>query len=217
MTVLTQGQVKGILARKGFTAESPAQISQAVRVFQDAWRLPYMVGGVRHTVPLVVDEKVGPLTSAALLESDRLARAGEPDLAPHFSFAEFACPCKGSCHGCRGIVVAGSLVDGAVLLRKMYYPDGLHIISAYRCPGKNEAVDGASSSMHLFGAGMDFAPRVSTAAMRKLGAFSGIGTNRRSGKASHADTRGMARATAPVPPNVTGGTVRVPTTWFYNR
>ncbi len=209
MTVLTQGQVKGILARKGFVVENPAQISQAVRVFQDCYRL----GGV----PLKVDEIVGPLTSAALLDSDRRARAGQPDAAPHFSFREFGCPCKGRNAGCRGIVVVGALVDGLSLLRTVHYPDGLHIISGYRCPDKNASVEGASSSMHLYGAGSDIAPRVSTAAVRKLGAFSGIGTNKRSGKVSHVDTRGVARATAPVPPNVTGATLRIPTLWTYAR
>jgi len=209
VSVLTLGQTAGILGRKGFTASTGAQITQAVRVFQDAYRL--------GNIALKVDGIVGPLTSTALLESDRRLREGHADAATHFSFDEFTCTCRGTHPGCRGILVAGALIDGLSILRTVHYPDGLHVISAYRCPAKNAAVEGAQSSMHLYGAAADIAPRVSTAAVRKLGVFSGIGTNQRSGKVSHVDARGVARATAPRPPNATGATLRIPTLWNYPR
>lgn len=209
MTVLNPGQVADVLGRKGFRVATTGQVTQAVQVFQDAWRLGPL---------LTIDGKVGPLTTAALLESDRRYRAGRTDCSDHFSFGEFACPCRRSHRTCRGIVVAGALVDGLEALRGAAYADGLHLVDVYRCPEHNAGTDGSSGgSMHLYGAAADVAPRVKPAALDRLRAFSGRGWNTSSGKVSHVDVRGMGRNAAVRPPNPTGSTVVRPAGWTYAR
>ena len=92
------------------------------------------------------------------------------DLSPHFDSSEFRC------RHC-GVVKrpAPALVDALERLRAIAYPDGLRIVSGYRCPEHNARIGGASRSQHLYATAADIEPRVPLDRVKAMKGFSGIG------------------------------------------
>lgn len=90
-------------------------------------------------------------------------------LSPHFDAAEFACP------HCHVALVRDELLS---LLERLRARVGkpLHIVSGYRCPVHNAAIDGATDSMHMYGAASDLLPGLVSSAMARSSGAKGIGT-----------------------------------------
>lgn len=131
------------------------------------------------------------------------------DLSEHFSRAELACRhCRTLPARAPGLPV---LVDGLEALRALAYPAGLVLASGYRCPDRNAAVGGATSSQHLHAAAADVPLVAELAKVVALRRFSGIGWQMVGGRklVRHVDVRHASGH------NTTGGTVRRPTTWEY--
>ena len=108
-------------------------------------------------------------------------------ISDNFRFNEFACKCRGY-SGCRGIKLDIKLVKALETVRDEYYPNGLPIVSAYRCAQHNAAVGGAKESQHLTGKAADIPAKIPHTA-NWPGEIRGIGYDRRSGKVRHIDTR----------------------------
>jgi zinc D-Ala-D-Ala carboxypeptidase len=107
------------------------------------------------------------------------------DLSAHFSRSEFACPCCGIAK------VDAALVAVLERIRAAHYPEGLRIVSGYRCPTHNAAVGGAAASQHLRARAADIVPRITPAQARACGAR-GIGIAH-TGEVVHVDV-GPTRA-----------------------
>lgn len=107
------------------------------------------------------------------------------DLSAHFSRREFACPC------CGVAKVSPALVRLLERIRAAHYPQGLRIVSGYRCSRHNAAVGGASASQHMQGGAADISPRMTLAQAQALGAR-GIGVQDATGLVVHVDV-GPAR------------------------
>lgn len=188
------------LTRLGWKPTDTTKLARAVADFQRGWNL----GPV-----LAVDGKAGPKTRAALQVSlDRLA-AHKPTASAHFSFAEFRCSCGGRYDGCAVVRVHRGLLQSLEQLRTSYYPRGLTIVSGYRCPRRNQAVGGASSSQHMYGAAADIPPVVPRTTLAKRRLVAGIGYKRSNGLVSHVDRRDLSGN------NTTGATLDRPTVWVY--
>jgi len=100
--------------------------------------------------------------------------------SPHFSAREFACP------HCGVALVRPRLLEALEYLRRIR---GLPIVivSGYRCPPHNEAVNGARNSQHMYGAAVDIHAGVCTTAEARHAGFIGIGT--KGGVPVHLDVR----------------------------
>lgn len=167
-----------------------------IRGFQQAYALGR---------PLAVDGIAGPLTRAAI----DTCLAADGRISAHFHAREFACRCGGRQPGCKRVVVH----RGLLLALEAYRDLGtspLALRSGYRCPRHNRAVGGASASMHRVGWAADVPGRYTVAEVRALGAFSGIGYSRSTGRVLHVDTRHLAGRF-----NLTGATLTRPTIWTY--
>jgi hypothetical protein len=112
-------------------------------------------------------------------------------LSPHFSSAEFACPC------CGLDAVAPALVAALEELRAKLGGQPIRVTSGFRCASHNAAVGGARSSQHLAGRAADVAVTGLTGveiydAARLVPAFRGFGV---AGGYCHLDVRqlGLAR------------------------
>jgi len=142
---------------------------------------------------LVVDGVVGPATTAAL----ERCTAEKGHLSEHFRFREFGCP------HCGWIKVHWSLPAGLETYRAQLSPNGVEVVSGYRCPDHNREAGGASNSQHLYGTAADVAPIADVPRVRALQMFSGI-EYRADGRVYHVDTRHLG------PNNTTGSTVANP-------
>lgn len=196
---MTPTQVDAALKSLGWRIRNTTDRTYAVTDFQRGWNLG---------VALVIDGKPGPKTQAALSLSLKNKAAGKGTASAHFSFSEFACKCGGRYTTCRRIRVHRGLLSSLEKLRPLY-GNGLAVASGYRCPRHNDAVGGAGSSQHLYGAACDVPPVLKTAKVAGLRAFSGIGYKRSNGLVSHVDVRHLSGN------NTTGGTPDRPTTWVY--
>lgn len=104
----------------------------------------------------------------------------------HFRASEFACP------HCHVALVRPRLLTSLERLRfRIRQP--IPIVSGYRCPVHNRAVDGARNSQHMYGAAADIPERLATIHDAELAGFTGIGS--RGVWAVHVDVRdgGAAR------------------------
>lgn len=200
--VLTRDEAATILRGLRFRVDTTRQLRQAVEVFQDSFRLA--------PAPLRVDGVVGPVTTSALaLAEDRLRRR-QSTMSAHFSYAEVACHCRLAYRDCRGVLVDGALVDALEQLRAHFYPHGMAIASAYRCPGKNEVTAGAADdSQHQHGTAADITRAVPTARVQALALFSGIGSGADSHLVRHVDVRHAGSS------NPTASTPHHPALWTY--
>lgn len=98
---------------------------------------------------------------------------GGRDLSKNFTYAEFACP------KCGKADVDPALVEALQELRD-HIGQPVIVTSGYRCPVYNQAVGGASDSLHLEGKAADIFVRGYTAVelyrlARQIPAFTGIG------------------------------------------
>lgn len=114
----------------------------------------------------------------------------------HFRFAEF------KSHGNGWIKLNRQLVNGLEAYRQLVR-HGITIVSGYRDPAYNASIGGATQSQHMSGNAADIAPEVSTARVRALRKFNGIGFQGTSGLVRHVDV------------GHTWGTVSAPITWVY--
>ena len=197
---LTRDQAVAILRALGWRVRSTGEYPQVVENFQRGWNLG---------VALRVDGDVGPNTSAALRESERRLRAGQPTASAHFAFTEFRCQCGGRLADCQRIWVIRPLLASLETLRSRFYPRGLVITSGCRCTQHNRAVGGASQSQHLFGSAADIPYAATAARVAQLRTFAGIGKSARTSLVRHADRRDVSGH------NTTGGTTIHPTVWNY--
>lgn len=197
---LTPTQATAILRQLGWRVRTSGEFRQVVENFQRGWNLG---------AALQVDGDVGPLTSGALRESERRARAGLATASAHFSFTELRCRCGGRFSDCQRIWVRRPLLASLETLRARFYPHGLVISSGCRCTQHNRAVGGASQSQHLFGAAADIPYAATATRVMQLRAFAGIGKSARTSLVRHVDRRDASGH------NATGGTTSRPTVWNY--
>lgn len=97
--------------------------------------------------------------------------------SPHFSLAEFDCPCP-ACRGTHGGVLI-ELVDALEELRSLIGRP-IFVNSGWRCAAHNAAVGGSPRSQHLLGRAADIFVQGLTgpvlyAFARRIPAFRGIG------------------------------------------
>lgn len=195
---MTRANLIGALKTLGWNPRDEASLQAAIADFQRGWNLGD---------PLLVDGKNGPRTRVAIRTSLARRKAGQPDASAHFSFAEFACTCRGRYPSCRRIRVHRALLEALEAYRSVVGP--VSVVSGYRCPARNKAVGGATSSQHVYGAAADIARQAKTSVLARLRRFSGIGYQASSGLVQHVDVRHLSGN------NTTGGTPDRPTTWRY--
>lgn len=147
-----------------------------VKDFQATWNLG---------PALKVDGIVGPKTTAAIEES--VSRGGL--ISPHFRATEFLCHCGMRRNGCHGIIAWRYLLASLETYREHFAPNGLTIVSGYRCPEHNRAVGGATDSMHLYGLAADVPGAAAWGRVRALDVFAGIGYSPSTGRVVHVDRR----------------------------
>lgn len=147
---------------------------------------------------LLIDGHAGPQTCAAL--SGSLYLGGKA--SPHFTFREFAS--KGN----HWIRTNRHLIRGLEQIRERYGP--FSPVSGYRDPSYNHSIGSVPNSQHVYGNASDIPASlgVTLSAVKRLGAFSGLGIKRSNGRVIHVDVRHLG-------PNTTGGTVSNPTVWYY--
>lgn len=173
--------------------------TNSVRLFQESWALG---------IALKVDGIAGPKTLAAYHGSLNRKTLGKPTASEHFWFTEFACRCGRKT--CARIKVQRDLILALEKLRDVGFPRGLEIVSGYRCPDYNRAIDGALDSQHMYGTAADIPAVLPASTVVKLDIFSGIGANGSiHGKVRHVDVRHLG------PKNATEGNPIRPTRWAY--
>lgn len=193
----TMAQATTILRNLGFRVRTSGEFRQQLASFQ---------GGFNLGTWLSTDGVLGPRTSVALGKADANRRSGRPTASPHFSFSEFRCTCGGTYGNCRGVLVRRELL--ASLEKYRARVGSVSIVSGYRCPSRNKAVGGASSSQHMYGTAADVGYRLSDTQVRALKAFTGIGRSGSTRMVRHVDRRDCGH-------NLTGGSLAHPTTWNY--
>lgn len=154
-----------------FPTLNPVRRSEAIKQFQ-------------NLVGLIPDGKYGVKTTFKMVEVLR----NDCRVSDNFRFIEFQCKCGGKYSACRGIKLDVKLVHALEMIRTAYYPEGLTIVSAYRCAGHNKAVGGANASMHLTGKAADI-PAKAHLKEPWPAEVHGLGYNRKDGKVRHVDTR----------------------------
>jgi len=103
----------------------------------------------------------------------------------HFKAREFACP------HCGVALVRPRLLTSLERLRaRIRQP--IVIVSGYRCPVHNPAVDGAADSQHMYAAAADIRPQLATVHDAEMAGFVGIGY--RGIWAVHVDVRDGGKA-----------------------
>lgn len=144
MADLTRAQAKTILYNLGWRVNTSSRLSQAIRDFQAGWNLG---------AALAVDGNVGPNTSAAMRLSEARRRAGRTTASANFSFTTVRCRCGGKYASCRRIFQKRKAFQMMERYRAANGP--FSVVSACRCPSRNRAVGGSSSSRHVSGLACD--------------------------------------------------------------
>jgi Peptidase M15 len=197
-TTMSIQQAKTMLRAIGFDNAS-RQFTTAVKGFQTGWNLG---------PALRVDGDFGPLTSAALAKSFARHRKGQSTMSAHFSYSEFRC--KGTAiPECRRIWALRTHVRRLEAYRAKIGNKPVRIVSGCRCKQRNQAVGGAKSSQHLFGAASDIQGLVTVAQRREMKLFAGLGFQQSTNKVVHVDSRDVSGH------NTTNGSPAHPTTWKY--
>ena len=194
----TQAQATGILRALGFRVRTTSEYVQQLRSFQ---------GGYNLGTWLTVDGQLGPKTTAALARSNYNRLHRKPTASAHFSFTEFRCTCRGGYSNCRVVLVRRELLQSLEKYRVRVGP--VSIASGYRCPRRNAAVGGATSSQHMYGVAVDIGYKMSASGLAAMHIAAGIGKSRSSGLVRHFDRRDIGGH------NLTGGTLSRPTIWGY--
>ena len=87
----------------------------------------------------------------------KLDKTKNIQLSKHFSSTEFICRCS----DCTDNFIDDTLIQKLELVRDSY-GDVIVINSGFRCPTRNAAVGGVSSSTHCSGLGVDIRPKLNT-------------------------------------------------------
>ena len=187
MSTLSRSQATTILRNLGWRIRTTTEYTAVVKRFQGGWNLG---------PALAVDGSVGPATSAALLLSESRRRAGKPTASAHFSFSEVACRCGGKFSSCPRIWQKRSafrMMEGY----RSKSGEALDVISACRCPSRNAAIGGSSTSRHLTGRACDVAPHFSVATVKSWRVATHIGYGSSSRKVKHIDNGPQATTDSP--------------------
>lgn len=187
MAVTTQADVTAALRSMGWRTRTAAETTRSIKDYQ---------GGYNLGAALAVDGIAGPATKGALTKS--LAAGGA--LSAHFKAGEFACKCGGRYSACRRIWVTRTQLRALEVYRAKVGPTSL--VSGCRCPSHNKAVGGASASQHMAGKAADIPGALTTASVKALRVFTGIGYKSSTGRVVHVDTR--------------PGSTSAPTVWAYS-
>jgi hypothetical protein len=179
-TLISQQTARLILDHLGWNVDSDQRFAQALKNFQQGWRL-----GPRLELTGHVDHR----TSLALQMSQARHHDGEPDASEHYSFKDCRCHCGQTKPNCEGIKVIRPLLVSLDRYVDTFHPANPRLVDVYRCPDHNAEVGGTSQSQHLFGAAADIHQLVRTQALVAARLFSGIGTNPANGLVDHVDRR----------------------------
>lgn len=184
-TTLTTAEQKAFLRRLGLPAATPLSRRSSWRKFQRASAWASYDPAARKVGPLKVDGKCGPATTTHA----RVSTNNGYRISPHFRLAEFACGCGGTRRGCKRVWYSRNMVRELEDIRRDLYPEGLTILSGYRCRAYNATLPGSSKdSAHLDGYAADIPQRHNAGAFRMRG-FRGIEVRRASGLVSHVDLK----------------------------
>lgn len=186
-TVEAYKAFQGLLNANGFPVGKPdGVVGPMTRA--GALRFQRAFAGGRRGLPLL--ERTGAVDDATLRAATEL-----PHLSAHFRSTEFRCKC-GHCH--RAWVLRELIVALEGYRRALGGP--VTVVSGYRCPNHNKRVGGAKASQHCYaapdtsGAAADIAGQLSTAQVKTLGLFGGIGFKASTGKVTHVDVRQVSKS-----------------------
>ena len=146
--MLSRAQTIVILRNLGWRVRTTSELTQCVKNFQAGWNLG---------AALVVDGKIGPKTSAALLLSEKRRRAGKGTASANFSFLEVRCQCGGKYRSCQRIWTKRATFQ---MMERYRVKSGrpMKVVSGCRCPSHNAAVGGSPTSRHPMGLACDVKP-----------------------------------------------------------
>jgi zinc D-Ala-D-Ala carboxypeptidase len=146
----------------------------ALKAFQLGWN-PMPTDGYSW---LTVDGQYGPLTARALALSVYTGGL----CSAHFRWREFACK------HCGEISVNRVLLQALEVIRTKYFPNGMNVVSGYRCRAHNVSIGGATNSQHIWGTACDIDPVMTLQQCKDLHLVSGI-EYRKDGHVYHVDVR----------------------------
>lgn len=174
---ITRTQSITILRNLGWRIRSGSELTRAVKNFQAGWYLG---------TALEIDGNVGPLTSHALLVSEKRRREGKGTASAHFSFTEVACRCGGRYSSCWRIWQTRKAFQ---MMERYRAASGrpLKVVSACRCPSRNRAIGGSSTSRHLTGLACDVEALYSTTRVKGWRVATHIGYGSVSRRVKHID------------------------------
>lgn len=177
MANLTRAQAKTILYNLGWRVNTEARLSQAIKDFQAGYNF--------GSPGLAVDGKLGPLTSAAMRYSEARRRAGRTTASANFSFRTVRCRCDGRYASCRRIFIKRKTLQ---MMEKYRARTGaFSVVSACRCPSRNKAVGGSSTSRHVSGLACDVPAEHSVSTVKSWRLATHIGYGSVSRRVKHLD------------------------------
>lgn len=133
---------------------------------------------------LTIDGDFGPKTTEAAL---RVMKNGGR-ISRNFKPEEFACPCGGKFRKCLGVKIDRKILKGLEAVRREYYPEGLAIVSGYRCPEFNAQVGGIAGSQHTKGLAADIPRKIHYRDFNQPSKYiRQVGFSRWDGKVIHVD------------------------------
>jgi hypothetical protein len=176
MANLTRAQAKIYLHNLGWRVDTSARLTQAIKDFQAGWNLGEA---------LVVDGSLGPKTSYALRVSEKRRREGKKTASANFSFIDVRCRCEGRYASCRRIFFKRKAFQMAEKYRR--HAGSFRPVSACRCPSRNRAVGGSSTSRHVSGLAMDVPAMYSVSRVKSWLLATNIGYGSVSRRVKHID------------------------------
>lgn len=173
---LTRTQAGTYLRRLGWRVDTSTRYRQAVKDFQAGWNLG---------PALVVDGLMGPRTSAALRYSEARRVAGRTTASAHYSFSTVRCRCGGYYASCRRIFQKRKAFQ--MMERYRSHAGAYTVVSACRCPSRNRAVGGSSTSRHVSGLACDVPATYRVSTVRSWRLATNIGYGSVSNRVKHID------------------------------
>lgn len=167
----TRAQARAFLNSIGLDRYS---LADATGVFQGAYALG---------TALVVDEDFGLATSRA---ADKV-KAANGNISAHFHWSEFVCGCRGRYSDCKRWFTVRSFLLALERVRTKGYPNGLHLVSLYRCARFNKAIGGYSRSLHQAkeGYAADIPAKFKPSKFPRVAGINDIGYKARHGLVTH--------------------------------
>lgn len=177
MANLSRAQAQTILTRLGWRVNTSARLTQGIKDFQ----LGYNFGAVG----LSGDGVLGPKTSAAMRYSEARRAAGRTTASANYSFKTVVCRCGGKYASCRRIFMKRKGFQ--MMERYRSHAGSFPVVSACRCPSRNKAVGGSSTSRHVSGLACDTPATYSTTRVKGWRVATHIGYGRVSRRVKHID------------------------------